>query len=274
MKKLNAIVGGVLLAGALAFAALPALAQNLNYTGSGTFGGQLIGGGTVTNDNAAAGVVGEVMTSSCPSNATTATITVTIAAPGVVTWTAHGFTTACPVVFTTSGALPTGITSGTTYWIVPSSITANTFTLATSVANALAGTPLTTTGTQSGTQTGTAGAPLTTATAANITGLALTAGDWDCRATVQRVITSTTSFTIATGSISQTSATVGSLSAGSEVVYATAANVPGQTIGPTSAVVPFRESVAALTNVFLVASDTFTASTNNAFGALTCRRAR
>ena len=87
--------------------------------------------------------------------AATATVTITIAAPGVVTWSNHGLSTGTPVVFTTTGALPTGITSGTTYYAVV--ITANTFQIASSVANAIAATPtvITTSGTQSGTHTGT-----------------------------------------------------------------------------------------------------------------------
>jgi hypothetical protein len=87
--------------------------------------------------------------------ATTTTVTITIAAPGVVTWTSHGLSTGTPVVFTTTGALPTGITAGTTYYAVV--ITTSTFQIASSVANAIAATPtvITTSGTQSGTHTGT-----------------------------------------------------------------------------------------------------------------------
>lgn len=79
-----------------------------------------------------------------------ATATMTIAAPCVVTSTKDIGTTT-PVVFTTSGALPTGLLAGTRYyWIRLSSTTGN---LATSVANAIAGTTITTTGSQSGTHT-------------------------------------------------------------------------------------------------------------------------
>jgi hypothetical protein len=87
--------------------------------------------------------------------ANTSTVTITIAAPGVVTWTSHGLGTGTPVVFTTTGALPTGITSGTTYYAVV--VDTNTFQIASSVANAIASTPtvITTSGTQSGTHTGT-----------------------------------------------------------------------------------------------------------------------
>ena len=87
-----------------------------------------------------------------------ATVTITIAAPGVVTWSSHGLTTGSPVVFSTTGALPTGITAGTTYYAVV--VDANSFQFATSFANAIAATPtvVTTSGSQSGTQTARRGA--------------------------------------------------------------------------------------------------------------------
>jgi hypothetical protein len=74
--------------------------------------------------------------------------TITIANPAVITKTAHGLTNSERVRFTTTGALPTGITTGVDYIITV--IDANTFKLSTSVANALAGTDIITTGTQSG----------------------------------------------------------------------------------------------------------------------------
>lgn len=234
--------------------------------------GQVVG--TTTNDNAQPGFVGEFITSgACPGTATTATVTITIAAPGVITWTAHGFTGACPIQLTTSGSLPTGLTASTTYWVVPSSITTNTFTLATSVANALAGTAITTTGTQSGTQTGTAGQPLTTATPANVTGVSLTAGDWDCRAVTSRVLGGTTSVTKLTTSISATSATMGTQGTPLADFLSTAANVMGAA-GEDQNFGPGRISLSATTNEYLVANDTFTVSTDAAYGQMSCRRVR
>lgn len=85
-----------------------------------------------------------------------ATITVTIASPGVVTWANHNLSVGTPVIFTTTGALPTGITADTTYYAIP--VNANTFQIATSFANALAGTAVNTSGSQSGTHTGRRGA--------------------------------------------------------------------------------------------------------------------
>jgi hypothetical protein len=227
--------------------------------------------GTTTNDNATAGNVGELQISSCPGPATTATVTITIAAPGVITWTTHGFTTACPVVFTTSVSLPTGITAGTVYYVVPASITTNTFQIATTIANALANTPITTSGSQSGTQTGTAGAAAATTVAIGMTGLALTAGDWDCYGQLVRGLGATTSVTLLKSSIN-TSVADGSLVTGTMAQFSTAANV--MAADHSEIVGPVRESLSATTNILLVLDDTFTVSTNKGYGELRCRRVR
>ena len=79
------------------------------------------------------------------------TATITIATPGVVTRATHGLSTGQVVYLTTTGALPTGLTASTRYWV--NVVTSSTFTLATSLANALAGTVIATSGTQSGTHT-------------------------------------------------------------------------------------------------------------------------
>lgn len=83
----------------------------------------------------------------------TATVTITIATPGVVTWTAHGLATGDRIRLSTSGTLPTGLVASTTYWVTV--IDANSFSLSTSFANAQAGTLIATSGTQSGTHTAT-----------------------------------------------------------------------------------------------------------------------
>lgn len=79
----------------------------------------------------------------------TTTITVTIASPGVVSWVAHGLADGTPIVFTTTGALPTGITAGTTYYV--KSPTADAFSLSATSG----GSVINTTGTQSGVHTAT-----------------------------------------------------------------------------------------------------------------------
>ena len=75
------------------------------------------------------------------------TFTVTIAAPGVVTWNAHGLTDGSKVILSTTGALPTGLAAATTYYVV--SAATNTFSLAAT----RGGAPITTSGSQSGTHT-------------------------------------------------------------------------------------------------------------------------
>jgi microcystin-dependent protein len=77
------------------------------------------------------------------------TATISIASPGVVTWNNHGLSANDPVKFTTTGALPTGLTTGTTYYVVGASITTNTFQLS----ETAGGTAINTSGSQSGTHT-------------------------------------------------------------------------------------------------------------------------
>ena len=76
-------------------------------------------------------------------------VTVTIASPGVFTDTAHGLIAGDPVVFSTTGALPTGLTAGTTYYVIAAGLTANSY----SVSATVGGSAIATTGTQSGVHT-------------------------------------------------------------------------------------------------------------------------
>ena len=79
------------------------------------------------------------------------TVTITIATPGVVTLASHGFQTGDMIYLTTTGALPTGLSQNTIYFVI--NVTTSTFRLATSAANAAAGTAINTSGSQSGTHT-------------------------------------------------------------------------------------------------------------------------
>lgn len=86
---------------------------------------------------------------------TAATATMTIASPCVVTWSGSDFPDGAPIVFTTSGALPTGLTAGTMYFVKRTGAVGTptaTFNLAATVG----GSAINTTGSQSGTHTGTA----------------------------------------------------------------------------------------------------------------------
>lgn len=83
----------------------------------------------------------------------TSTVTITIAAPGVLTWTAHPLKSGDILQLTTTSALPTGLSANTTYWV--NVVDANTFNLSSSLANLQAGTYITTSGSQSGVHTAT-----------------------------------------------------------------------------------------------------------------------
>lgn len=74
-------------------------------------------------------------------------VTMTIATPCVVTWTGNGLLDDRAVRFSTTGALPTGLTAGVTYYVVSSA--ANTFRVSATVGGAA----INTTGTQSGVHT-------------------------------------------------------------------------------------------------------------------------
>ena len=75
------------------------------------------------------------------------TVTMTIASPCVVTWNNHGLAAGSPVKFSTSGALPTGITAGTTYYVIAAGLTSNAFEISATPGGAA----VNTSGSQSGT---------------------------------------------------------------------------------------------------------------------------
>jgi hypothetical protein len=76
-------------------------------------------------------------------------VTMTIAVPGVFTLGTGSLSDGTAIILLTSGALPTGLVSGTVYFV--SATSGSTFKLSTTYANALAGVYITTSGTQSGT---------------------------------------------------------------------------------------------------------------------------
>lgn len=75
------------------------------------------------------------------------TVTISNASPGVVTASGHGLNNNDSIQFTTTGSLPTGLSTGTTYWIV--SKATNTFEVSASPG----GTAITTSSAGSGTHT-------------------------------------------------------------------------------------------------------------------------
>lgn len=240
--------------------------------------------GTTTNDNAASGNIGQYVSAVCGAPAQsatyTATVTITIASPAVITWTSHPFKNtateidACPVVFTTTGALPTGITSGTTYWVIPSTIAANTFEIATSVANALAGTPVNTSGTQSGVQTATGGTPFLTTAPKNVSGISLTAGDWDVWINGYFSGSSTANVAQHMASISQTTDTLVvtpsflGIHTPQNTEFNTSFAMVSEEVGPA------RVSLSATTTIFFVGRLDFSPGTTIGWGVLQARRVR
>ena len=82
--------------------------------------------------------------------ARSAAVTITIASPAVVNWVGHGLGAGDPVVLRTTGALPTGLTAGTVYYVIAAGLTANAFEVATTPGGAA----VNTSGSQSGTHAG------------------------------------------------------------------------------------------------------------------------
>lgn len=77
------------------------------------------------------------------------TPTISVATPAVVTLTAHGLVAGQVVQFSTTGALPSGITAGAYYYVLAAGLDSNDFEI--SLTNG--GTAINTTGSQSGTHT-------------------------------------------------------------------------------------------------------------------------
>lgn len=103
------------------------------------------GGGSVTISNLAAG---EGIAVSVPASI----VTLSIASPAVVSWVGHGLTADTAFQFTTTGALPTGVSTGTNYYVRATGLAADSFQFAASVGGAA----INTSGTQSGVHTATA----------------------------------------------------------------------------------------------------------------------
>jgi hypothetical protein len=84
-----------------------------------------------------------------PLTNTSSTVTISIASPTVISWGSHGLAAGTIVTFTTTGALPTGITAGTNYYVIADGLTTNSFEISASPYGAA----VATSGGQSGTQT-------------------------------------------------------------------------------------------------------------------------
>lgn len=110
---------------------------------------------------------------------------------------------------------------------------------------------------------------LTTATAANVTSITLTAGDWDVSGNVNFAAASATSSAASAG-ISTTTATLptdGTEAYNGEIITTASSN-------STITLPRKRISLSGTTTIYLVGSKTFSAGTVGAFGAINARRVR
>lgn len=82
-------------------------------------------------------------------NPSLGTVTVTIASPGVFSFTSHGLKEGDTVYLTTTGALPTGLAVNTLYYVIAGGLTANAFELSAT----RGGSVINTSGSQSGVHT-------------------------------------------------------------------------------------------------------------------------
>ena len=80
------------------------------------------------------------------TSTTPTVVTITLATPAVFTATSHGLVAGNEVAFTTTATLPTGVSSGTSYYVIVGGLTANDF----EVATAAGGTAINTASPQSG----------------------------------------------------------------------------------------------------------------------------
>jgi hypothetical protein len=115
---------------------------------------------------------------------------------------------------------------------------------------------------------------LTSGTAANVTSISLTAGDWDIDSMCYASSAASTSISIFQSSVGTTSATM-NLTAGNFFSAVVSPFVPGTTANAfTAAIPPTRFSLSGTTTIFLVVDAFFTVSTLAAWGILRARRAR
>ena len=117
-------------------------------TGLWTFTQNPIGLNPGAIADASTTVMGASRSSVAPSR-TIGTFTVTIASPAIFTLNSHGLTVNDRVQFTTTGSLPTGLSTATTYYVISAGLTTNNFEVSTTQG----GSAVNTSGSQSGTHT-------------------------------------------------------------------------------------------------------------------------
>lgn len=225
--------------------------------------------GTGTNDNAVAGFVGEYK--ECIGTNTNATVTISNASPAVITDTGHGLSIAQVFYLTTTGGLPTGLTASTNYFVSSAGYAANSYQVAPTVADAIAGTnSINTSSAGSGTHTRHNAAVLATVTNQDVGGISLTAGDWDVDGLVRFQPGATTTINALQGWTNSTSATQPTSA------YITIRGDNGTALVNANALVLVtrRFLIATTTTVFVTVRSNFGTSTNEGFGIIRARRVR
>ncbi len=223
-----------------------------------------------------AGKLGEFATIN--NNFATCAATISNANPAVVTCT-NSYGARCTAqtgvscifaVNFTGLAGSNGIANNTAYYVDPTSTTTAHFQIATSVANALAGTDVATTGTDSGTATY-ASYLTTSGTIQPILALNLTAGSWDCWGGIAFLGVSSTAPTRVDGNI-YTIAASADFTSDANLRQALTLTTGAQTDSWPVGKIAFSFSAATL--VYLQADYLFTGGATNPTigGRLSCRR--
>lgn len=230
--------------------------------------------GTATNDNAAAGDVGEIISSL--GNQGNATVTISNASPAVIS-----DATACAVNqrsgcvgignvenFTTTGGLPTGLSVGTNYYVLAAGFTPGT---SYEVALTEGGTAVNTSSAGTGTQTRVNTAIMTNGSLIAVAAASLTAGDWGCSAEVRLFTTGTT--TSFQGLISTVASSNSGVILESNIGQALGTGILlGINYYSTIAPVPILLSGNA--TYYLNVVESFSTGAGSGSGSLICRRAR
>lgn len=255
---------------------LPAVAQQIAQPSQSSAGSLPAQQGAVS---ANAGALGEIV--SAKMNGESISVTVSHASPAVITMTANTFASRCqtvagsankcalPIYFTGLGG-SAGLANSTTYWVDPASISGNTFSVATTAANAFAGTDIATTTTDSGTGIASAYMATTNSVQPNAA-INLTAGDWDCGAQESFIGVTSTIPTVLGGDISTSTSSMNAHDAISMHLVATF-TTGAQTNSLILGLGQFLNS--AQTIVYLTGVESWTGGTTNptVVGQLRCRR--
>src|SRR5262245_33685029 len=219
---------------------------------------------SATNDDAAAGKLGEYIEAA--GTAASATVTISNGSPAVVTDTAHGQSIGAVVNFITTGALPTGLSVGTNYYVSAAGYGTNSYQLAATVADALAGAnSINTSSAGSGTHTRASNGVLTTITNLDLIGLLLSSWDWVVGGNTRFQPGVTTTVNGFQSWVSTTSATQPSNQMEIGIVGYNALVL----VNSASVLAPHRRvSLATPTTVFLSARANFGTSTLNTTGKI------